>query len=143
MNMAEEKQIEIPEKFKDLVEKIEGLSVSELAQLVKVLEEKFGVSATAPVIAPVGTNVNTTSQSSTETSEEKTEFDIVLKNPGQSKIAVIKLIKEITGKGLKESKDIADASEKEPQVLKTGVKKEEVEELKKKLEEAGATIELK
>lgn len=143
MNMAEEKQIEIPEKFKDLVEKIESLSVSELAQLVKVLEEKFGVSAAAPVIAPVGTNANTTPQSGAETSEEKTEFDIVLKNPGQSKIAVIKLIKEITGKGLKESKDIADASEKEPQVLKTGVKKEEVEELKKKLEEAGATIELK
>ncbi|HOK35528.1 MAG TPA: 50S ribosomal protein L7/L12 [Candidatus Pacearchaeota archaeon] len=140
--MEEEEKIEIPEKFKDLVEKIENLSVSELAQLVKILEKKFGVSAQPTVVAQATVGAAASAQGAVA-EEEKTEFDVVLKNPGQSKIAVIKLIKEITGKGLKESKDIADASEKEPQVLKTGVKKEEADELKKKLEEAGATIELK
>ncbi len=141
--ISEEKQIEVPEKFKDLVEKIENLSVAELAQLVKILEKKFGVSAQPTVVAATAVNGGGATQGAAASAEEKTEFDVVLKNPGASKIAVIKIIKEITGKGLKEAKDIADASEKEPQVLKTGIKKEEAEELKKKLEEAGATIELK
>ena len=133
----EEVQKEIPEKFKNIVKEIEEMKVKDLAELVKILEERFGVkgmigvpSAVAPGAAP----------SAGTAEEEKKEFDVVLKSAGPSKISVIKLVKEITGKGLKEAKELVD---KAPQVLKSKVKKEEAEEIKKKLEGAGAEVEIK
>lgn len=135
----EEKKV-IPENLKGIVKEIEELKTIDLAKLVKVLEDKFEVSAQAPMaIAAAGA----TGSKGAGEEEEKTEFDLVLKNMGSSKIAVIKAVKEITGKGLKDSKDLVDNTEKEPQVLKEKIKKEEAEELKKKLEEAGAIVELK
>lgn len=130
-----DKKIEVPAKFKDLVKQIEELSIMDLAELVKILEEKFGVSAAAavaPTAAPMDIGA--------EAGEEKTAFTVELKDAGSQKIQVIKAVREITGKGLKESKDLVD---KAPQMVKENVKKEEAEELKKKLEEAGATVELK
>jgi len=139
--MAEKKgeKIEIPAKFKDLVEKIESLSVLDLAELVKILEKKFGVSAAAPVavaVAPVA-------GAAAPVVEEKTVFNVVLTAIGDKKIEVIKVVRDITQKGLKESKDLVDASATGPQVVKENVKKEEAEELKKKFEAAGAKVELK
>lgn len=119
------------EKFNDIIEKIEKLTVVELAELVKALEEKFGVSAAAPVAAG--------GAAAGGAGEEKTEFNVVLKAAGDQKINVIKVVKEATGLGLKEAKDIVDAA---PKNVKEGLKKEEADELKKKLEEAGATVEL-
>ncbi len=140
--MAEEKkeekkeeQVEVPEKFKTLVENIEKLSVLDLAELVKVLEKKFGVSAAAPVAVQAQAGA-----AEGASDEEKTDFDIELTESGPNKIAVIKLVREITGKGLKESKDLTDAA---PKVIKEKVKKEEADEIKKKLEEAGAKVGLK
>ncbi len=141
--MAEEKKdkVEVPKNLEEIVKKIEELKAKDLAELVKVLEDRFGVSAQAPVAAvqvgaaPAGGGA--------AGEEEKSEFNVVLTAPGASKIAVIKVVKEITGKGLKESKDLVDAAEKEPQVLKEKVKKEEAEEIKKKLEEVGAGVDLK
>lgn len=133
--MAE--QNSVPEKFKELVEKIETMSVLELSELVKVLEKKFGVSA-AMFAAPVGVS-NVAGDDVTKV-EQKDTFDIILTNAGPNKIQVIKIVKEVTAKGLKEAKDLVDAV---PQTLKGGIKKEEAEELKKKLEEAGAAVELK
>lgn len=142
--MAEEKkqkeEIKIPENLKKIVKEIEELKVKDLAKLVKILEEKFGVSYQAPV-APVGAVPGGAPAEAKV--EEKVEFDVLLKKAGSSKIQVIKLIREITGKGLKESKEIVDATEKAPQIIKEKLKKEEAEELKKKLEEAGATVEIK
>lgn len=134
--MTDKEKIEVPAKFKDLVKQVEEMSVMDLAELVKILEEKFGVSPMVPTTVPtgVGTEVGTAVE------EEKTSFTIELKNAGSQKIQVIKVIRELTGKGLKEAKDFVD---KAPQVVKENVKKEEAEEIKKKLEEAGATVELK
>jgi len=129
-------KVKIPEKFKGLVEQIEKLSVLDLAELVKVLEDKFGVSA-MPIAAAPGTGG---AAPDGEAAEEKSSFDIELKEIGDQKISVIKVVKEITGQGLKEAKDLVDSA---PKVIKQGLKKEEAEELKKKLEEAGATVELK
>lgn len=142
--MAEEKkeEVKVPKELEDIVKKIEELKAKDLAQLVKILEDKFGVSAQAPVAA-VAAGTTPAADAEGGGGEEKSEFDIFLKSPGSSKISVIKVVKEITGKGLKDSKDIVDASEKEAQVLKEKVKKEEAEEFKKKLEEAGAGVELK
>jgi len=139
--MSEEKKekLEIPKHLEEIVKKIEDLKAKDLAELVKVLEDKFGVSAAAPV-AVVAAGVPAGGASG---EEEKTEFNVVLTASGVSKISVIKAVKEITGKGLKESKDMVDAAEKEPQVLKEKVKKEEADEIKKKLEEAGAGVDLK
>lgn len=124
----------IPQKFEELVEKIGKLSVLELSELVKVLEEHFGVSAAlSQVAAPA-------QASSEEVKEEKTSLNVELSSSGENKIAVIKVIREITGKGLKESKDICDQA---PQMVKESVEKKEAEEIKKKLEEAGAKVELK
>jgi len=120
------------EKFNDIIEKVEKLSALELSELVKALEEKFGVSAAAPVVAGaavVGEGAG----------EAKTEFNVVLKNGGEQKINVIKIVKEITGLGLKEAKDLVDGA---PKPIKEGVKKEDAEEMKKKLEEVGAVVEL-
>lgn len=142
--MAEEQtndeKIEVPERFKKLVEQIEQLSVLDLAELVKVLEKKFGVSAAAPVAAVAAPVAGGEAVSA---AEEKSEFAVVLAAPGEKKIEVIKAVRDITGKGLKEAKDAVDAAASGPQVLKEGVNKEEAEEIKKKLEAAGAKVELK
>ncbi len=120
------------EKFNDLITKIESLSALELAELVKALEEKFGISAAAPVAMGGGSGA-------AAAAEEKTSWNVMLKSAGEQKINVIKVVREATGLGLKESKDIADAA---PKMVKEGLKKEEAEELKTKLEAAGATVEL-
>ena len=119
------------EKFADIISKIEGLTVAELAELVKTLEEKFGVSASAmsaPAAAGAAADV-----------EEKTAFNVLLKASGDQKINVIKVVREATGLGLKEAKDLVDAA---PKVIKEGIKKDDAEALKKSLEEAGATVEI-
>jgi large subunit ribosomal protein L7/L12 len=121
-------------KFDEIIEKIEKLSVLELSELVKALEEKFGVSAAMPVAA--GGGVAATGGAA---AEEKTSFDVILKSAGEQKINVIKVVKEATGLGLKEAKDLVDGA---PKPVKQGVKKEEAEELKKKLEEVGAVAEI-
>ncbi|MFA6495397.1 MAG: 50S ribosomal protein L7/L12 [Candidatus Paceibacterota bacterium] len=118
------------EKFQDIISKIESMTAIEIAELVKALEEKFGVSAAMPVAA---------AGAGAPAAEEKTAFTVVLKSGGEQKIAVIKVVKEVTGLGLKEAKDIVDAA---PKPIKENLKKEEAEELKKKLEEAGAVVEL-
>lgn len=122
------------EKFQDIIEKVEKLTVIELAELVKTLEEKFGVSAAMPTAA-----ANPASAEATAGKEEKTSFNIVLKAGGDQKINVIKIVKEVTGLGLKESKDIVDSA---PKTIKEGLKKEDAEELKKKLEAVGAVAEI-
>ena len=120
------------EKFNDIIQKIESLTALELAELVKALEEKFGISASVPVA--VGGAVGQAAEV-----EEKTSFNVLLKSSGEQKINVIKVIREATGLGLKESKDIADGA---PKMVKEGLKKEDAEALKKKLEDAGGTAEL-
>lgn len=134
----ETKEVEVPAKFQDLVKQIESLSVVDLAELVKILEEKFGVSAAAPV-APAAAGAGG-GEAAGGAGEEKSEFNVELKDGGSSKIQVIKIVKEITGKGLKDAKDLVDGA---PQVIKEKAPKAEAEEMKKKLEEAGATVELK
>ncbi len=121
----------------EIVEAVENLTVMELAELVKALEEKFGVSAAAPVAvaAPVAG-----AAAAEEQAEEKTSFDVVLTDVGSSKIKVLKVVREITGLGLAEAKALIDNL---PKAIKEGVSKEEAEELKKKLEEVGAKVELK
>lgn len=137
--MAEEK-LEVPEKFKKLVEEIEKLSVLDLAELVKILEKKFGVSAATPVAVAAAPAVPTAGAAP---AEEKSVFNIVLTAVGEKKIEVIKVVRDVTQKGLKEAKDLVDAAATGPQVVKENVKKEEAEELKKKFEAAGAKVELK
>ena len=132
----EKKEVEVPKKFKSLVEEIEKMSVLDLAELVEILEDKFGVSAAAPVAvagAPVAGDAG-------DAADEKSEFDVELISAGDSKINVIKAVKTITDAGLKDAKDMVDAA---PKVIKEKVAKEEAEEMKKTLEEAGATVELK
>lgn len=136
----EEKIVEVPEKFKTLVESIEKLSVLELSELVHILEEKFGVSAAAP-IAPASAAPASAEVSAGE--EEKTSFNVVLTAVGDKKIEVIKVVRDATGKGLKDAKDLVDAAASEAKVVKEGATKEEADELKKKLEAAGAKVELK
>jgi len=137
--MADEKTpVEVPEKFKALVEQIEKLSVLDLSELVKVLEEKFGVSAAAPMM--MGAMPAAGAAGDAGAAEEKSTFNVELTSAGGSKIAVIKVLREATGQGLKEAKDMADAA---PKVVKQNATKEEADELKKKLEEAGATVTLK
>ncbi|MDP2587865.1 MAG: 50S ribosomal protein L7/L12 [bacterium] len=131
----EKKDVVVPEKFKSIVETLEKMSVLDLSELVKALEDKFGVSAAAPMAMAAAPGAVAGAEA-----EEKSEFNIELKAAGGQKIQVIKVVREITGKGLKDAKDLVDGA---PKVIKEGVKKEEAEELKKKLEEAGATVELK
>lgn len=121
---------ELAKKYDKLISEIEKLSVVELAELVQVLEKKFGVSAVAPAAA---------AGAGEKDAEEKDSFSIMLQAPGDLKINVIKIVREITGLGLKESKELVDSA---PKVIKEGVKKEEANEFKAKLEEAGATVEL-
>jgi len=133
-HMAEENNVEVPAKFKNLVAEVEKMSIVELAELVKVLETKFGVSAAAPVavVAAAGPV------------EEKTSFNVELKEVGAQKIEVIKVVRDATAKGLKESKDLVDAAAAgTAQLIKEGVKKEEADELVKKFTAAGAKAEIK
>jgi large subunit ribosomal protein L7/L12 len=142
--MAEEKKeekIEVPEKFKKIVEEIEKMSVLDLAELVKILEKKFGVSAAPQIMAAPTPTAGV--PSATPAAEEKSVFTVVLTSVGDKKIEVIKVVRDVTGKGLKESKDLVDAVTSSPQVIKENVKKEEAEEIKKKFEAAGAKVELK
>jgi len=123
--------------IKKIAEELSKLTVIEAAELSKLLEEKWGVSAAAPVaVAAAGAQAG----ASSEVAEEKSSFDIVLAEAGASKINVIKEVRAITNLGLKEAKDLVEAA---PKVVREGVKKEEAEEIKKKLEEAGAKVELK
>ena len=118
--------------IEQILEAIENMKVLELNELVKAAEEKFGVSASAPVMMAGAVAGGA--------AEEKTEFDVVLANAGSSKVKVIKVVREITGLGLKEAKDLVDNA---PKTLKEGVSKEEAEEMKAKLEETGASVEVK
>lgn len=131
--MTEEtKVVSVPAKFKDIVEKIEAMSVLDLNELVKVFEEKFGVSATA-VAAVAATGA-------AGAAEEKDSFNVELTAAGDQKIAVIKVVKEALATGLKEAKDLVESA---PAMLKEGMKKAEAEDLKKKIEEAGGKVTLK
>ncbi len=132
----EKKEVVVPEKFQKLVSEIEKMSVLDLSELVKVLEEKFGVSAAAPMMmaGPAAAGV------AAEAVEEKSEFDVEVTAIGASKINVIKAVREATGLGLKDAKDLVDAA---PKVIKEKVAKADAEAMKKKLEEAGATVTLK
>ena len=123
------------EKILAMIEEVKGLSVLELNELVKALEEEFGVSAAAVAAAPAAG-----AGAGAAAAEEKTEFDVVLASFGDAKIAVIKAVKDICGLGLKEAKELVEGA---PKAIKEGVSKAEAEELKTKLEEAGAKIELK
>ncbi len=132
----EDKKVEVPEKFKKLVDEIEKMSVLDLSELVHVLEDKFGVSAAMPMMAAPAAGGTDGVPAATEQSV----FAVELKDAGAQKIQVIKALREVTGLGLAEAKAMADAA---PKVVKEGVAKAEAEELKKKLEEAGATVVLK
>jgi len=132
-----EKKVEVPKKFKSLVEEIEKMSVLDLSELVKILEEKFGVSAQASVamaVAPATRDANT------EDKEEKTAFNVELTDSGDNKIGVIKALREYIQLGLKETKDLVDAA---PKIVKEGVNKEEAEKIKKSIEAAGGKATLK
>lgn len=132
----EKKEVVVPAKFEKLVAEIEKMSVLDLSELVKVLEDKFGVSAAAPMMM----GAMPAAAGAAEATEEKTEFDVELTAAGQQKINAIKAVREITGLGLKEAKDMVDAA---PKVIKEKVSKADAENFKKKLEEAGATVTLK
>ncbi|NMA87363.1 MAG: 50S ribosomal protein L7/L12, partial [Tissierellia bacterium] len=122
------------EKVLNLIEEVKSLTVLELSELVKALEEEFGVSAAAPVAAVAAAPA----AAGGEAAEEKSDFDVVLNAAGQEKIKVIKVVREITGLGLKEAKELVDSA---PKAVKEGVSKEEAEEIKAKLEEVGAEVE--
>jgi large subunit ribosomal protein L7/L12 len=126
------------DKVAKLIEDVKALTVLELSELVKALEEEFGVSAAAPVAVAAAPAAGEAAAAPAD--EERTEFDAVLAEIGANKIAVIKVVREITGLGLKEAKELVDNS---PKPVKEGVSKDEAEEIKKKLEEAGAKVELK
>lgn len=131
--MEQNQNVEIPAKFKTLVESIENLSVLDLNELVKLLEKKFGVSAAAVAVAAPAAGA-------AAAGEEKSTFAVHLAAAGDTKIAVIKVVKEALALGLKEAKDLVDAA---PTLLKDGVKKEDAENLKKQIEAAGGKVELK
>lgn len=134
--MSEEKVIEVPAKFQSIVSEIEKMSVLDLSELVKVLEEKFGVSAAAPMMM----GAMPAAGGAAEAVEEKTSFTIELTAAGDNKIGVIKAVREATQLGLKEAKDLVDGA---PKVIKEGVAKADAEAMKKTLEAAGATVTLK
>lgn len=135
----DKEKVKVPEKFKKLVEEIEKMSVLELAELVKILEKKFGVSAQAPVVVAAAPAAGEAASAA----EEKSVFNIELSAVGDKKIEVIKVVRDVAQKGLKEAKDLVDAVASGAQIVKENVKKEEAEELKKKFEAAGAKVELK
>lgn len=123
-------------KVNEIIELVKGLSVLELSELVKAFEEEFGVSAAAPVAVAAAPGA----APAAEAQEEQTEFDVVLTAIGDKKINVIKVVREITGLGLKEAKDLVDGA---PKPVKEKIEKAEAEEIKKKLEEAGASVQVK
>jgi len=126
------------EKMNELIDTLSGLTILEVSQLVKSLEEKWGVSAAAPVaVAAVGGAA--AAPGAAAPAAEKEEFNVILKSAGDKKIQVIKVVRELTGLGLKEAKDLVDGA---PKTVKEGVAKAEAEDMKKKLEEAGGTVEL-
>ncbi len=129
------------EKLQGIVDQIKDLSLLEASQLVKIMEETFGVSAAAAAVAaaPAGGGVAAAGEAAAP-AEEKTEFDVVLQAAGGNKIAVIKVVREVTSLGLKEAKDLVDAA---PKAVKEGVSKEEAETIRQKLVDAGATAEIK
>ena len=133
--MSEEVKVE--GKMAEFIDWIEGISVLELSQLVKALEDRLGVTASAPVAMMAGAAAPA---AAAEPEEEKTEFDVILKDGGAKKIGVIKEIRAITGLGLKDSKDLVEGA---PKTVKEAVSKAEAEEMKKTLEAAGATVEIK
>lgn len=135
--MSDSANVVLDAELEDIFKKIDGLSLGKAAQLVKAMEARWGVSAAAPVAvaaAPAGGGA------AAPAAEEKTEFTVVLKDGGANKINVIKVVREITGLGLKEAKALVDEA---PKPVKEGVNKDEANEIKKKLTEAGATVELK
>ena len=125
------------EKVQALIEEIKGLTVMELAEAVKGLEEEFGVSAASPMAVAAAPAAG---GAAAPAAEEKTSFDVILKEVGQEKIKVVKAVKDLTGLGLKEAKEVVDSA---PKAVKEGVNKEQAEEMKTKLEEVGATVEIK
>jgi len=127
-------------KLEEMIKSIESMTVLELSDLVKALEEKFGVSANMPVMAMPAGGAAAGGAAGAPAAEEKSTFNVILASAGANKIAVIKEVRTITSLGLKEAKDLVDAA---PKPVKEGVSKEEAEEMKKKLEAAGATVELK
>ncbi|HLC45014.1 MAG TPA: 50S ribosomal protein L7/L12 [Patescibacteria group bacterium] len=133
----EQAKVEVPEKFKTVVDHIDKLSALELSELVKTLESHYGVSAAAPMMMAAA---GAAAGGGAAVAEEKTAFTVELTSAGGNKISVIKVVKEVTGKGLKDAKDLVDGA---PKAIKENVAKAEAEELKKKLEEAGATVTLK
>lgn len=132
----EKKEVVAPAKFEKIVSEIEKMSVLDLSELVKILEEKFGVSAAAPMMM----GAMPAAAGEVAAVEEKSEFDVEVTACGASKINVIKAVREVTGLGLKDAKDLVDAA---PKVIKEKIAKAEAEEMKKKLEAAGATVTLK
>jgi len=128
------------EKVAKLIEDIKGLTVLELSELVKALEEEFGVSAAAPVAVAAAPVAGAAGAAEAAPAEEKTEFDVVLKDVGPEKIKVIKVVREVTGLGLKEAKDLVEGA---PSTVKEGLPKEEAQKIVEKFKEAGATCELK
>lgn len=136
MSEEQKKEVVIPDKFKSIVEEIEKMSVLDLSELVKILEDKFGVSAAAPMMVAGAMPA----AGAAAAVEEKTEFDVELTAAGDNKIGVIKVVREVTEKGLKEAKDLVEAA---PQIVKAGVAKAAAEEIKKKLEDAGGKVTLK
>ncbi len=129
------KNVDVPEKFKDLVSSIEKMTVLDLAELVKILEDKFGVSAAAPMMAMAAPGA-----AAAAPVEEKAAFDVELADAGSNKIGVIKALRELTQMGLKDAKDLVDAA---PKMVKEGVAKADAEAWKKKIEEAGGKVNLK
>ena len=130
----EKKEVVVPEKFKSLVGEIEKMTVLDLAELVKILEDKFGVSAAAPAMMMAGP------AAAAPVVEEKDSFDVELTEAGPNKINVIKAVRALTDIGLKDAKDLVDGA---PKIVKEGVKKEDAEKMKKELEEAGGKVTLK
>lgn len=134
----DEEEVEVPEKFESIVEEISEMTVTDLAELVEILEDKFGVSAQAPAVAPAAAPAGGSEEGDGE--EEKSSYDIELAEIGDSKIDVIKVVRDVTEKGLKDAKALVDDV---PEVIMNDVDKEEAEDIKEQFEEAGASINLK
>ena len=134
--MTEQANVEVSQEMEQFISYVEKLSVLELSKLVKALEDRLGVSAAAPVAVAAAAPA----AAAAAPAEEKTEFDVILSDVGANKIAVIKVVREVTGLGLKEAKELVDGA---PKALKEGIAKEEAEQLEAKLKEAGAEVEVK
>ena len=139
-NTVEEKKVVLSDKLEAIAKEIEGLTALELADLVKGLEDRLGIQAAAPMPAGMMMAMPAAGGEAAAAAEEKTSFDVILADAGDKKISVIKEVRAITSLGLKEAKDLVESA---PKPIKEGVSKEEAEELKKKLEEAGAKVEIK